>query len=161
MQITKLKEFKIFNGDRHNSFSVTDCSQRLTDPHGLVQSPDYPRSFDPDLNCVWQISAPEGYRIKLTFSDFVFHDVDSRRGCLDYLELREGDRPLAKFIGRYCGNDSPGEIISSNNLRISMHSEPSPRPVKGRFQAHYVAVGKFCIERPLLQIYTSVLRSHS
>ena len=128
------------------SLLFTDCSAKLTALEDSIQSPGYPGKFPPDINCVWHITVPDGYNINLTFTDFEFSDVDSRQGCLDYLEIRESDEPLSTFVGRYCGRSSPGSVWAARTtLRVSMHSGTEVQRALGRFSAHYVAVGKFRI----------------
>ena len=38
--------------------------------NGTIQSPSFPDLYPPNKNCVWQIVAPEQYRITLNFSHF-------------------------------------------------------------------------------------------
>lgn len=110
---------------------------------------------------MWLVTAPEGYNINLTFTDFEFSDVDSRQGCLDYLEIREGDGPMSKFIGRYCGQSHPGPVWAGNTLRVSMHSEANAQRMIGRFRAHYVAVGKFRIVHHFDSVLAIKPRTHA
>lgn len=62
----------------------------LLDPepvmHGEVQSPQYPRPYPPNLLKQWDLSVPEGYQIRLTFTHL---DIEPSAGCLyDALTVR-------------------------------------------------------------------------
>ncbi|XP_029306949.1 complement component 1, r subcomponent [Cottoperca gobio] len=69
--------------------SVCEC-RRLPDPeplmHGAVQSPQYPEPYPPNLQEQWDLSVPEGYQIRLTFTHL---DIESSAGCYyDSLTVR-------------------------------------------------------------------------
>lgn len=120
-----------------------DCSRQLENPQGYVQSPGYPRAYPAGKDCVWQINAPSGFRIKVQFSEFHLREVDSSRGCLDFLEMREGNLPLSKFTGRYCGRNNPGEmVLPSNRLRLSFHSQEGHSDRPAGFRVRYQFIGR-------------------
>lgn len=54
--------------------------------HGQVQSPQYPRPYPPNLQEQWDLSVPEGYQIRLTFTHL---DIEASAGChYDSLTVR-------------------------------------------------------------------------
>lgn len=61
--------------------SVSVC-YRLPDPepkmYGEVQSPQYPQTYPPKLQEQWDLSVPEGYQIRLTFTHL---DIEASAGC--------------------------------------------------------------------------------
>ena len=125
------------------AFHSSDCGQRLKDPLGYIQSPGYPRAYPAGKDCVWQINAPSGFRIKIQFHVFHFREVDSSRGCLDFLEMREGDQPLSKFTGRYCGRNNPGvRVLRTDKLRLSLHSDEVQSARPPGFRMRYQFVGR-------------------
>ena len=107
-------------------------------------TPNFPKRYSPDTDCVWQISVPTGYRIKIKFNTFRIRDVDNKKGCLDYVDLRDGNSPYSTFFGRFCGGNNPGTVISSSkSLRIIFHSSTSHAEKSAvGFNASYEAVGK-------------------
>ncbi len=51
-----------------------------------VQSPQYPQPYAPNLQEQWNLSVPEGYRIRLTFTHL---DIEASEGCIyDALTVR-------------------------------------------------------------------------
>lgn len=61
--------------------SLSEC-WRLPEPepqmHGVVKSPKYPQPYPPDLQEQWDLSVPEGYRIRLTFTHL---DIEASEDC--------------------------------------------------------------------------------
>lgn len=54
--------------------------------HGEVHSPLYPQPYPPNLQEQWDLSVPEGYQIRLTFTHL---DVEASAGCYyDALTVR-------------------------------------------------------------------------
>ena len=52
-------------------FLSTDaCGGYIDQANGTLQSPSFPELYPPNKNCVWQIAAPEQYRITLNFTHF-------------------------------------------------------------------------------------------
>ena len=63
---------------------------RLPDPeqpiYGEVRSPQYPQPYPPNLQEQWDLSVPEGYQIRLTFTHL---DIEASEGChYDALTVR-------------------------------------------------------------------------
>lgn len=46
------------------------CGGYIDQTNGTLQSPSFPELYPPNKNCVWQIVAPEQYRITLNFTHF-------------------------------------------------------------------------------------------
>lgn len=52
-------------------FFLTDaCGGYIDLSNGTIQSPSFPDLYPPNKNCVWQIVAPDQYRITLNFTHF-------------------------------------------------------------------------------------------
>ena len=57
----------------------------LTDMFGEIQSPNFPDSYPSDSEVTWNISVPDGFRIKLYFMHF---DLESSYLCeYDYVKV--------------------------------------------------------------------------
>lgn len=56
---------------RRNPSYITDaCGGYIDQTNGTLQSPSFPELYLPNKVCVWQIVAPEQYRITLNFTHF-------------------------------------------------------------------------------------------
>ena len=67
-------------------------------------------------------------QIDLDFPFFSLRDLDKEEGCLDYIEIHEGDGQSERFIGRFCGMNSPKKIVSSmNQIKIHFHASSKKR----------------------------------
>lgn len=62
----------------------------LTDMFGEIQSPNFPDSYPSDSEVTWNISVPDGFKIKLYFMHF---DLESSYLCeYDYVKVSCGIR---------------------------------------------------------------------
>jgi hypothetical protein len=116
----------------------------MTNMQGSFSSPNFPTRYNSNADCVWQIKVQEGYRIKLTFETVHLQGVDNKKGCLDYIDLRDGDSPFSTFLGRFCGENNPGVVTStSTSFRVIFHSSsPHNETSAVGFSASYETVGK-------------------
>ena len=91
--------------------SFYDASQ---DEFGFVTSPGYPLPYPKDLECIYYISAEEGFVIQL---DFIKFDIEQSTDCTwDYVALYDSSSPSNDtLLGQYCGKAPPGTIYSSSN----------------------------------------------
>ena len=53
------------------SFTACDSGESLTGSSGFFTSPNFPNNFPQYSRCIWNITVPSGYIIKLTFHHFV------------------------------------------------------------------------------------------
>ena len=123
-QITASKSFYA------NYFFVKErnfCNRNLFASSGVINSPRYPRRYQPNRNCTWIIHVDNGLQIKLNFSAFQLEPQSEVNGlCYDYLEIRNGKRSDSPLIGKFCGNGPLPDIIShSNYLFLRFISDPS------------------------------------
>ena len=67
-------------------------------------------------------------QIELDFEFFSLRELDKEKGCLDYIEVHEGDGNSETFVGRFCGSNSPKQIISTmNQIKIHFHADKRQR----------------------------------
>lgn len=52
------------------------CGGRLTQKRGTLLSPNYPRRYDHDLICIWEIVVDYGYTTKFTVNDLEMERSD-------------------------------------------------------------------------------------
>ncbi|XP_028984800.1 complement C1r subcomponent-like [Betta splendens] len=113
--------------------------------YGEVHSPDYPQPYAPNLQVQWELSVPEGFHIRLTFTHM---DIEASAGCYyDALKVLYN----GKVLGRYCGRENsadghhPGNhpILSPGNRLTLMFQTDSNNPERHQnlgFFAHYQAI---------------------
>uniref|UniRef100_A0A8C6SKH7 Mannan-binding lectin serine peptidase 1 n=1 Tax=Neogobius melanostomus TaxID=47308 RepID=A0A8C6SKH7_9GOBI len=114
----------------------------LSSMYGTLESPNFPEPYPRQLELVWELSVPQGFRIRLDFSHF----------HLEPSYLCEYDRVTvqsdSELLGLFCGSEStdtesvPGNAIiksSSNSLRVNFSSDFSDEDKYSGFRAHYTA----------------------
>ncbi|OXB75636.1 UNVERIFIED_CONTAM: hypothetical protein H355_001280 [Colinus virginianus] len=148
----------------------------LTDMFGEIRSPNYPDSYPSDSEVTWNISVPEGFKIKLYFMHF---DLESSYLCeYDYVKVSCGnsgymeekmgdiygllgvlgkieaeDQELATFCGRETTDteQAPGQqvILSPGPyMGLTFRSDFSNEERFTGFDAHYTAVDvDECLEK--------------
>ncbi|XP_015108717.1 CUB and sushi domain-containing protein 2-like [Diachasma alloeum] len=122
------------------------CDYDLTDPHGLITSPNYPHSYPSSVVCTYKIIQPRERIVSLSLShiDLGWNDTDS---CSGRLEIYDGDDDLARRLEVFCGTDYfiPSRVINSttNALFLKLESHSSSRGNIG-FQAVYKTTDLEC-----------------
>ncbi|XP_038604804.1 mannan-binding lectin serine protease 1 isoform X1 [Tachyglossus aculeatus] len=115
----------------------------LNDLFGEIQSPSYPESYPSDSEMIWNITVPEGFRIKLYFMHF---DLESSYLCeYDYVKVEAEDQELATFCGKETTDteQAPGQqvVLSPGPfMSITFRSDFSNEERFTGFDAHYTAV---------------------
>ncbi|KAM8771134.1 mannan-binding lectin serine protease 1 isoform 3-T3 [Rhynchonycteris naso] len=123
----------------------------LNNMFGQIQSPGYPDSYPSDSKVTWNITVPEGFRVKLYFMHF---NLESSYLCeYDYVKVETEDQLLAIF----CGSENtdtehtPGQevVLSPGSfMSITFQSDFSDEERFTGFDAHYMAVDvDECTER--------------
>uniref|UniRef100_A0A8V5GPQ1 Uncharacterized protein n=1 Tax=Melopsittacus undulatus TaxID=13146 RepID=A0A8V5GPQ1_MELUD len=85
----------------------------LEQPQGTLSSPNWPEhNYPPGVSCTWYIRAPPGKVVELSFRKL---DVEPDAHCrYDHVSVFDGGRSDAtRRVGRFCGEETPGPIISS------------------------------------------------
>ncbi|XP_035242085.1 mannan-binding lectin serine protease 1 isoform X1 [Anguilla anguilla] len=115
----------------------------LTDMYGTLHSPNYPESYEKEVEVTWNISVPDGFQIKLYFIHF---DLEPSYLCeYDYVKVEAEQEVLATFCGREETDTEqvPGDqVITSprNVLSVTFRSDFSNEERFSGFEAHYSAV---------------------
>ncbi|XP_068425833.1 transmembrane protease serine 9 [Clinocottus analis] len=128
--------------------SACECRQ-IPDPkppmHGAVQSPQYPQPYSPNLQEQWDLSVPEGYQIRITFTHL---DIEASAGCYyDSLTLLYDAKILERFCGQENSTDGhhPGSqlILSPGNRLTLILQTDDNNPERHKnvgFSAQYQAI---------------------
>ncbi|XP_072048292.1 uncharacterized protein [Amphiura filiformis] len=113
-------------------------TQCLTDSEGNITSINYPNDYNSNANDSWLITAEEGERITIAFTDFA---LQSSTHCTDdAVSVYDGNTTSDSLMEKMCGS-SPEPCItsSSNNLLITFYSDDSSED-KG-FYLNYNLIG--------------------
>uniref|UniRef100_G3Q6L5 Procollagen C-endopeptidase enhancer b n=1 Tax=Gasterosteus aculeatus aculeatus TaxID=481459 RepID=G3Q6L5_GASAC len=115
------------------------CGGRLTKAQGSVKTPNWPNSNYPaGISCSWHISVEPSNVIEVKF---VKLDLEPDTYCrYDYVALfNGGERDNSRRIGKFCGDRSPGTIVTNGNeLLVQFVSDLSV--TSDGFMAHYSSV---------------------
>ncbi|XP_024214976.1 cubilin [Halyomorpha halys] len=117
------------------------CGGLWSAPSGIIQSPYYPLHYPEDRSCTYTIQQRMGYAIKLNFIDFDLEDADL---CLyDFVAIYDGNNEASPLIGKYCGSNKPGLIVSQHNFLHLVFTTDSAYGGRG-FKANYTIVDINC-----------------
>uniref|UniRef100_A0A8C6WTW7 Tumor necrosis factor-inducible gene 6 protein n=1 Tax=Neogobius melanostomus TaxID=47308 RepID=A0A8C6WTW7_9GOBI len=121
-----------------------ECGGVLTEQQKILQSPGFPEEYQNEQICYWHIRVRLGQRVHLQFLEF---DVEDDIDCLaDYLEVYDSYDDVTGFVGRFCGDYLPYDIISTGNvMTLKFLSDASV--TAGGFQLQYKAVNASSISQ--------------
>ncbi|KAI4871253.1 hypothetical protein NFI96_019773 [Prochilodus magdalenae] len=110
---------------------------------GQIRTPLHPEPYPHNKRCEWVINQPEGYVVILNFLTF---DVEGGGGCyFDYVEVRDGATSSSPLIGKYCGNQVPPMLQSTQkHMYIAFKTDASVS--NHGFTAEYGSVMEGCGE---------------
>jgi len=122
------------------SFAAEPCLivEEAQDGWKSLTSPDYPKQFNPNTQCIYRITAPKGERIELEFVDFLFITTDNEDCWRQSLSLR--DPEVDEIIGKYCGNTKPPNYSTMGNEVFMLLKSESIGEYKG-FHVKYRIYG--------------------
>ncbi|XP_038051219.1 bone morphogenetic protein 1-like [Patiria miniata] len=124
-------------------FESVSIENRLTASSGILKSENYPGSFPPNTESVWQITVDEGFIVTLRILELLI-PVSSATGCYgDFLKITDGETSQSPLITKICQTQiNVGVASSGRSLRIEMHSgHPDRRGNESRptrFHAQYL-----------------------
>ncbi|XP_036941135.1 neuropilin-1a-like isoform X5 [Acanthopagrus latus] len=117
-----------------------ECSRNFTAPRGVIKTPGFPDKYPNNLDCTFMIFAPKMSEIVVEFDSFDMEpDTTPPPGALcryDWLEIWDGFPAVGPHIGRYCGQTSPGRVISYTGI-LSMTITTDNAIAKEGFSANY------------------------
>ncbi|KAG5835270.1 hypothetical protein ANANG_G00271770 [Anguilla anguilla] len=133
----------------HKLYNCSKCGDSLQDSSGNFSSPGFPNGYSAYMHCVWRISVTPGEKIILNFTSL---DLYRSHLCwYDYVEIREGYWRQAPLKGRFCGNQVPEPIISTDS-RLWIEFRSSSNWVGKGFSAVYEAICGGEVNREIGQI---------
>ena len=90
-------------------YYVQECGGYFYKPEGEYTSPNYPDNYPIESYCIWYFAFNWGTRLSLSFPEFNL-DPDCNK---DYIQLSQGWLSDAPISERYCGNQAPPELHST------------------------------------------------
>lgn len=121
----------------------TECGGRLVASnvtvHHIYSHAKFPDSdYVKKEDCEWIIEAPmDGQRLRLKFLSF---EIEHEANCAyDFVEVFDGENDSADKIGKFCGNNIPPELLSSNEYLFIRFKTDDTIHSKG-FAAAYQAI---------------------
>ncbi|KAM7237074.1 hypothetical protein CapIbe_011318 [Capra ibex] len=110
------------------NYETTDasaaCLNDYTEESGTFTSPNFPRFYPNNLECIYRITVESSRQIALHFTNFSLEDAIGSTCVADYVEIRNGGYENSPLLGQYCGSNSPPRIIShSNKLWLKFKSD--------------------------------------
>ncbi|KAM8953257.1 astacin-like metalloendopeptidase [Pelodytes ibericus] len=134
---SKIAGLKRFNA----SYRTVSYGGTFNTDKGEVTSPDYPDyEYPSNADALWTIIAPKGYKVSLTFGDFVLQY--SSKCSNDYLTVIDGATLTAPVLGTFCGSKMPPNLVSAGNvIMVQFHSDASCED--WGFQASYKFASPF------------------
>lgn len=85
----------------------------MTGHSGNFTSPNYPKSYSKDSECMWTIVVAPQDTIELRFHEF--HLENSGSCNYDFVEIRQGRTPVSPLIGKYCASTIISPFTSTGN----------------------------------------------
>ncbi|XP_029952951.1 neuropilin and tolloid-like protein 2 isoform X1 [Salarias fasciatus] len=82
---------------------------------GTFSSPNYPKTYPPNKECLYVLEAQPRQRIELLFDKAFF--IEASFECrFDHIEVRDGPFSFSPLINRFCGTACPGLVLSSGRF---------------------------------------------
>lgn len=86
-------------------------------PEGIITSPNYPKRYNHELTCLWEINVEYGYNIEVMIHDL---ELEHSTNCqFDYLQL-SNDPKFNTSIITICESMSEPSIITSESHKLYM-----------------------------------------
>uniref|UniRef100_A0A3Q2D2C7 Neuropilin n=1 Tax=Cyprinodon variegatus TaxID=28743 RepID=A0A3Q2D2C7_CYPVA len=122
-----------------------ECSKNFTSNSGVIKSPGFPEKYPNNLDCTFMIFAPKMSEIILEFESFELEpDPTPPSGVFcryDRLEIWDGFPGVGPYIGRYCGQNTPGRIISYTGI-LALTINTDSAIAKEGFSANFTVLDK-------------------
>uniref|UniRef100_A0A8C9S2M1 Neuropilin n=1 Tax=Scleropages formosus TaxID=113540 RepID=A0A8C9S2M1_SCLFO len=120
-----------------------ECSRNFTATSGVIKSPGFPEKYPNNLDCTFMIFAPKMSEIVLEFESFELEpDTTPPTGVFcryDRLEIWDGFPGVGPYIGRFCGQNTPGRIISYTGI-LALTINTDNAIAKEGFSANYTVI---------------------
>lgn len=118
--------------------SLSECQKTLTNPSGMITSPEFPDNYPDNSDCWTLVSVAEDKSVLLQF-DLI--DLEYDENCTyDYIEIFDGPTKDAPYVGRYCSSSQKGVILQSSTNMFLVHFFSDHLINKKGFRIQYSSV---------------------
>ncbi|XP_055842375.1 cubilin homolog isoform X2 [Episyrphus balteatus] len=124
-----------------------NCGGLLRKSSGIIKLPSDQGlgTYKNDLTCTWNIMAPEGYGVQITWESF---RLEQSNDCLyDYLEIFDTDQITSEVTPshKFCGSNLPPALVSASNI-VTLKFTSDSTDTEDGFVARYsfVDVSSLC-----------------
>jgi cubilin len=120
---------------------LVECSEKGTQLVGLtgtIQSPNYPGSYPPNIKCVWNITVPVGYFIRVTIVTLRVLTLDDRYCTGAGVYAQNGPLSTSPMLLKACGWWNRFSFFSSTRHLLLTFRSDSARSTG--FLAQYKAI---------------------
>lgn len=94
---------------------VEGCGGKLTHKSGSLTSPNYPKKYEHELTCLWEITVEYGFNIQVTIHDI---DMEQSNSCeYDYLALSNVPN-FNNSIAKICQSQHSVKVITSDGHKL-------------------------------------------
>ncbi|XP_071972597.1 embryonic protein UVS.2-like [Engystomops pustulosus] len=115
------------------SYSSVRCGGTFYTPNRVFTSPGHPKNYPPNLDCIYNITAPVGKKVQLAITDL---ELEDGRWCqYDRVEVTDG---IIEY-GPACGNERFPVLTSLGNNMVLRFASDKAEEYKG-FKASYTFV---------------------
>ncbi|XP_071443305.1 cubilin [Hetaerina americana] len=103
------------------------CGGIMHGNFGEISSPNYPKQYDNNVECLWEINVGQGYHIGLTIVDRF--QLEGGKNCSqDFVEVFNFGNDTWTSLGRVCGRDLHAPFNSTGNrMKVLFRSNNSTR----------------------------------
>eukprot|EP00118_Oscarella_pearsei_P009956 m.58895 g.58895 ORF g.58895 m.58895 type:complete len:711 (+) comp34843_c1_seq3:256-2388(+) len=98
------------------------CGGSLTGLYGHFKSPGFPNNYPVETTCTWSITVPQGYRIRLTFTEFKIEE-NSRLCDYDRVNVTDPKGSLTALYDDVSQNCAAGRCHKSASPSVTGHSK--------------------------------------
>ncbi|XP_045117385.1 cubilin-like [Portunus trituberculatus] len=104
-------------------YSISPCGGVLRGPQNVITSPNFPSNYPNNAHCGWLFHYEEGEQIDFQFTTFNLENAVHH----DYVRVFNGPRLTSPLLGRYTGNENPGNVGRSmtNNMFVEFNTDDS------------------------------------
>lgn len=100
----------------------TNCNAIILKPFGIIESPNFPGDYPPNLNCKWKIISPRSNTIKISFSHLSFEEseYDYQPDFLEIIDMK-GNEEIKR--SRYSQKPLTDITTNGNSVVIKFVSD--------------------------------------
>ena len=111
--VARVMKYIVFLNININWYLNAVCGRNYSNSSGSLSSPLFPNFYPHNVDCSYLISQPPDSFINLNITQI---DLNCHSMGSDYLELRDGMSKDSPLIGRFCGDNAPEFLQTTQNI---------------------------------------------